>query len=372
MGPLEPPLNTNFFTPPAGAGSSSAPAASSGGSNVGAVLGLVGSLASTGLSALFSHMQYNRSLRDSRENATIAYNRQLELLNNQRNYDSPAAQMSRYVAAGLHPGLVTGGLTAGPSPANVDSAAPAAVNPISVGNLGNQILTARAQDLESRNLDLQEKRINKMNELSDAEIRNIFKGLDLTDAQIENLRVNMRLSTAKIRETMSHAMLYDEQSYKQFLDNQFSEKTLKDRVAMLHNEFVMSDEKAKNLARMIQLSIAESVARINNIRADTKLKGATTAYSYAAAYDAATHGDLNESMIPLQKALTDYYVACAKNQDTQAAYTNLMAEFERLYGDDLRKSEISVRKSSAFKNNMEGASAPIHAAAHFADAIVPF
>lgn len=69
-------------------------------------LALGADLANVGLTALNNHV--NRQF--AREQATTAYNRQLSLLENQRAYDSPAAQMDRFVKAGLNPNLIYGQL----------------------------------------------------------------------------------------------------------------------------------------------------------------------------------------------------------------------------------------------------------------------
>lgn len=84
------------------------------------------------LASMWNVNQQNKmnqqNLDFSRESATTAFERQKELMNMQNEYNDPAAQMQRYVDAGLNPNLVYGtpNLSAAPSS-------------VSTGQLGNSV-----------------------------------------------------------------------------------------------------------------------------------------------------------------------------------------------------------------------------------------
>lgn len=273
---------------------------------------------------------YRRSRDDARYDATIAYQRQLDLLNNQRAYDDPSAQMARYVAAGLHPGMVAGGLS-GPAPAQVQQSHGGTMNGASASAVGQSLLGAnylasRQLELESRKLDLEERRINKQNELDDATIIHVLGRDDLSKAQIDSIRADIDYTNQMCSESVARISNLNAQTYGKWLDNDFSERTLEDRARVIAANAHISEEQAKSVARVISLSLAEAAARINNLSADTKVKE--------------SQKELNDAQRTLQGHLSNYYVALAKNTDASTALLNVQVSLERAYGAKLRVSQI--------------------------------
>lgn len=80
----------------------------SNGSIIGAAINTGGNLAAAAGSIVSQALFGKRNEEWAREDATTAYNRQRTLLAEQRAYESPAAQMQRYIDAGLNPNLIYG------------------------------------------------------------------------------------------------------------------------------------------------------------------------------------------------------------------------------------------------------------------------
>lgn len=313
-----------------------------------ALLSSGASVGSTLLSNYFANRRFDKEVRVNRENATIAYNRQLALLANQRSYDSPSAQMARYQAAGLHPGLVTGGLTAGPSPANVDQSAPSTHTNPSVSDFGSAFingqslaLQARALDQKDRELDIAEKRAGAQNELDYAKAKEIFGETPLSKAEYEHMLLQNDLIKPQIETEWKRVDLMSEQVYAQWLENQLSYETFDDKVKKIRAEADIAEENAKQIASILTLAKMETAARIRMLNSQTGLNGALSSQAYSqvtlnnALTDKVSHEineidtrvrklnsdiKLNNKELALKDALINYYYACATNQNAQAAF----------------------------------------------------
>lgn len=74
----------------------------------GALIGGIGGIASGIINAIQSRQNTNRTIKANREQADLAYNRDVEMWNKGNMYNSPQAQMDRLKSAGLNPNLVYG------------------------------------------------------------------------------------------------------------------------------------------------------------------------------------------------------------------------------------------------------------------------
>lgn len=134
--------------------------------------------------------------------AAVAYQRQLELWNKENAYNTPSAQMSRYIEAGLNPNLIyNNGQVPSPVPAvapvgNTTSHVPQLSNPLSPENLSFARL-AEAQ-IENLNADTSKKE-------ADAGLSNkqAWQIDQLTDAQLNLIKAQAK----------SLEQLYDSREY---------------------------------------------------------------------------------------------------------------------------------------------------------------
>ena len=71
------------------------------------IVGATQAASSAGTNAT-NYQLYKKQRADNREDATTAYNRQIEMWNMNNAYNDPSAQMERLRQAGLNPNLVYG------------------------------------------------------------------------------------------------------------------------------------------------------------------------------------------------------------------------------------------------------------------------
>ena len=101
--------------------------------------------------------EFNANQRDfAREQATTAYNRQKELLEQMQRFDSPANQMYLLAAAGINPNLAAGGSIGGvPSaPAVSQGNVPNAVAPqmsLGLGDIADRMAQVERLNVQNKN-----------------------------------------------------------------------------------------------------------------------------------------------------------------------------------------------------------------------------
>lgn len=171
-----------------GAGNSSD--SSSGSSSFGISLDPM-SLVSNGFNAVSQLLTNHFNRKFAAQQAKLQNQWNIEQWIRENAYNTPAAQMQRFIQAGLNPNLLVGGHQnlAASSP-HLESAkdAPAGVAP-QVDPTAALVSAQRdALVSQSRNLEANTALQYKSAEKSDAEIKAIFKGIDLDDAQINVLK----------------------------------------------------------------------------------------------------------------------------------------------------------------------------------------
>lgn len=269
-----------------------------------------------------------QNLAFAEKSATTAFNRQKELINMQNAYNDPAAQMQRYVDAGLNPNLVYGtpNLSAGASS-------------VSTGQIGNgvapqlntqfvsDVLTAKQMSLQDRALDIEESKVNSQNELNDAEIRRIFKGFDLTDAEVAEKRSLVELNNKMMTEIDSRISLLTEQQKAQLLENLYNERTMEDRVSLLKSEAKIKNDEASMFLEMQRAIIAE------------KLGNAAAANASVAQYQA-TARKLNFEVDEIMPSLKILYDNQANKEDKLAAIAEIEGKIKNAFGYDQAQADI--------------------------------
>lgn len=124
-------------------------------------LGLIqtaANVASAGGSILSQALFGKRNEEWAREDATTAFNRQRQLLAEQRAYESPMAQMQRYIEAGLNPNLIYGQQQGSISAPSVPQAATQTSIPDAVPQgMADSLLDAQYKKALIRRLDTQNK-----------------------------------------------------------------------------------------------------------------------------------------------------------------------------------------------------------------------
>lgn len=131
-----------------------------------------------------------RNERWAREDATTAYERQMDAWRLQNEYNTPKAQMQRLIDAGLNPNLIysqmDGGAIAMPTPPQAQSASPAPTNIAS--DLAQPLLDAYLKDAQRRNIEADTEVKEKESDLKVEEIDNMKSDTIFKDTNSEYLR----------------------------------------------------------------------------------------------------------------------------------------------------------------------------------------
>lgn len=207
--------------------------------------------------------EYNVALQDrqfafNREASETEYNRNLEQWNRENEYNTPAAQMQRYIDAGLNPNLIYGSGTSAATAANspqytaarydspkaersTDRPANVSIDPYQAVSIGNQLAIQRAQ---ANNIEAQTDYTNaQANHLSlENSILSSRQYGGYFDLQTERLRhdVENLKSQTKFTDARARLLPHQEEVLKQSLSNLRTQNDL-DRLRLELSKIGVSD-----------------------------------------------------------------------------------------------------------------------------------
>lgn len=280
---------------------------------------------------------YRRSRDDARYDATIAYQRQLNLLNNQRAYDDPSAQMARYVAAGLHPGMVAGGLS-GPVPAQVQQSHGGTMNGSSapafgISQFGTAALQSRQMELYNRELDIRNRDLDMRSRLTDSQIDYYAKLGGLSEEQakfvaqqaLTEIEQRNKLKAEVDRLGQILEIGKSEIALKQ-LEARFSLETFDARVGSLISQSIIDGEHANAAKALYYATYCQMVASARNMNADAYLKE--------------LQGEVQElfgiqmgfAQLQSTRALADYYRSGSRSANAQAELFDVTRQLKERFG----------------------------------------
>lgn len=248
-----------------GAAAAAGTAAAAGGISSGALAGIASGVGAIGSSAINAIMQ-SRTNAVNRAMAEQAYQRELEAIRRQNEYNSPAMQVARLRAAGLNPSLAYGAdgqLTGMQS--DVPHMSPIPAESPSVGNLSAGLTESIRAGLEVR--EQENRNALAMAEVAfrDAASFKAYVDSDMTDTQKRFLLETWDLQIENLR--ANNSKTWEEVAY---LIQQRNES--KSRVKL-------NDAQIKSLAAGTRLKDAQVreilellPARVRNMDADTRLK----------------------------------------------------------------------------------------------------
>lgn len=268
---------------------------------------VVASLISSGASAANSAGDYlsnvffnKRNQQFAREQATTAYNRAVEQWQRETDSNSPRAELSRLLDAGLNPNLIYQqyGQGASPSLPSVPQgdAVPASASQMSLD--ASSFLQSKLIDAQIRNLNSESSNRDKM---TDAQIMRWAYENDVSVAQANQLAADADLIRAKISEVAtniehmrSEIALLDEDKRLKGLEYAFQSLTFEGRVSAANAE-----SEAVSLT-----AVALAYANLANIQSETALNYARkelakhqVSLTDAQTREATQHAELLSSML---------------------------------------------------------------------------
>lgn len=178
---------------------------------------------------------YQQSVSDSRQDATTAYNRQLEMWNMTNAYNDPSAQRARLEAAGLSPHFQHG------SSGGADAAVPT---------------VAKATSHSAMRMERAQHGLAVLGQFMN--ILGAVQGINKTAAETEAVRTSSKLNVANAVLADAHAQLYGHQSTKTLQDITFGKD--------LHPYQVTAMEAGNRLKRINAEKLLEDIMHSKHSR----------------------------------------------------------------------------------------------------------
>lgn len=222
--------------------------------------------------ALYNWLAGGQEQRWQSEQARIAYERQLELLNNQREYDSPRNQLQRIIDAGLNPNLVYGQLDMSSSSpvtapqAGAGSISPANMNINASDPLQSQLMMAQIERLKTQNSNdtrLTTSQIERFAALNGLSVKQSY----LIEQQAEEAIARTSQLNTSLDNIKKQYEILSEQQKQEAFQTAYIESIQTSRIQATNEE---------NRAIM-EYSVALAAAELLGIKASTALKWAQTA-----------------------------------------------------------------------------------------------
>lgn len=249
------------------------------------------------LGNMYTNLQNRRAVnRTNRLNyqmqqEQLAWNERMWHMNNE--YNTPANQMKRLIAAGLNPDLMYGNPSQGTSSAPAQGTNPAQAQPFQMQGFGDMFSNAQQLMMQKKANDAQIKLMNSQAEQMDAETQLKKKDLGTYDKRFELVKQAAEDSSKKIMseievnqqsiiESAGRVALLSaqekmtlEQAATEVVNRAFLQESFQDRLEQIRLQNKLTKAEAAKANKMIQL-LAEQIlteqARQINITEDTNLK----------------------------------------------------------------------------------------------------
>lgn len=300
----------------------------SGSGSFGSALAGIGGLASSIINPILQLITNRSNRLFAEEQAKLENQWNIEQWNRENAYNTPAAQMQRYIDAGLNPNLVVGQQNLSASSPAMTSAkdAPAAIAPQLA--LGQGALQAA----QVRNLNAQSDQLESQSSLAHEQIKLISSQLGLNEKQSRLLEASIAVEWEAVKEVMSRVDLNKKLSSKTDLETAFADATFNANVQRIKAALYMDSVRAYRLASVIEASIAESASRAGLNWQTSKLH--------------ASQIKLNEKEEALKLSLSDYYSKLANKTATEKDLLEVQKRILETYGDAEKISEINKNNRS--------------------------
>lgn len=222
--------------------------------------------------ALYNWLAGGQEQRWQEKAATTAYERQLSLLNNQRAYDHPLAQLQRLIDAGLNPNLAYGQLDM--SSSSPVTAPEGGAGSISSPNmridasdpLQSQLMMAQIERLKTQNSNdtrMTDSQIERFAALNDVSVKQAY----LLEQQAEETIARTTQLNVSLDNIKKEFEILSEKKKQEVFQTAFIE-------AIQENRIQASNEEYK---AVMEYAVAMAAAELLGVKADTALKWAQTA-----------------------------------------------------------------------------------------------
>lgn len=295
------------------------------------------SLVSNGFNAVSQLLTNHFNRKFAAQQAKLQNQWNIDQWNRENAYNTPAAQMQRFIQAGLNPNLlVNGQQSLAASSPNMESAkdAPAGVAP----QIDPSAALVRAQ---VRNLDAQTSNLESQTSLNTQNIELIKSQLNLNENQAELILAHTAVTWRSIEEMMTRIDLNKTEldqkglSLSMFRDNYNS---IRQSMAARN---ALDVYKANSFYKIQDLSIALMRAEANQANANASQAKANAAYLKQLE-------DRVAQLTPEEKKYYDqmssYYRNLASKTATEDEYQKLLVETYKIYGNRKMKAEVESKE----------------------------
>lgn len=289
----------------------------------------------------------------SNESASTAYNRQVELMDMQNEYNSPGAQMQRLVDAGLNPYLAQGGMSNSLAAPDVNQANFPYSHSQMMGDV-DVLAPLQARLLQAQIRDINSQADNR-EQLRPWQIKQIAARLGVDYADAARLAQEVIESNQRISESAARIGLLSEQKRAQMIDNYVSENVAGARIESLMAQFGMDKIKAEKFSRILESSIAQAFGSSHQSEAAAERMKQMTASEVrlnnmmAAYYQNAANKTLTEQQVlDLERALKDEFGVAMTMSQIDHNYNN---PFSVATSVAVKNSKYNETKLSDLRNN---------------------
>lgn len=264
--------------------------------------------------ALYNWLAGGQEQRWQEKAATTAYERQLALLNNQRSYDHPLAQVQRLIDAGLNPNLAYGQLDmSSSSPVNAPAGGAGSISPANMrldasDPLQSQLMMAQIERLKTQNSNdtrMTNSQIERFAALNDVSVKQAY----LLEQQAEETISRTTQLNVSLDNIKKEFEILSEKQKQEAFQSAYIEAIQENRIQASNEEF----------KAVIETSVALAAAELLGVKAENALKWAQTA-------NVKKDTQLKQSQIRLNNA----QMAVARNNAqyllSLTAYTNANKE----------------------------------------------
>lgn len=315
----------------------------------------------------------NRNNQWNQEAATTAYNRQIDLMNMTRAYDTPAAQMQRFKDAGLNPNLIYGQMQGGIQPPTAPQSSPSQMvapqtDPIQLAQ--TRLINAEAEGKEIENakkpdiIDSELKKLQSEVGLNNQQVENLRAQFDETKQATENLKAQMELIQMQAINMGYQNRLAHEKTIGQMLDNIYASRTTDYRVRHLAAECGIKEAEARLAYRSGLAAISLLTAQAFNQRkqgalakeqADTESHRREEIDANAKLLGAKERTEGEQYW--LTTSMTQFYYSATGEKDASTQFINVQREYEQKWGGWERGFGLFRSAMAGFRDGALGVSA---------------
>lgn len=288
--------------------------------------------------ALYNWLAGGQEQRWQEKAATTAYERQLSLLNNQRAYDHPLAQVQRLIDAGLNPNLAYGQL-------DLSSSSPVTTPQGGAGSISSPNMHIDASDpLQSQLIQAQIRELRSQADNRDTlmpyQARSLLaqagldeKRQDLVLSQTAEVQANIGVLQRTCKKIDAEIGSLNAGTLLKIQEYNYNQLSNPWKIKKLQEEYNLTKSEADNYQKLITATVNELISRKNVNDSQVSLNKA---------HENVYHKqiELMDKDKSVKDAIINLYVSEKDLNEKNSAYIDAQKKVFEKFGEQLKLSEI--------------------------------